>query len=104
MPRSQVLKEAKAGMSGDGGLMPWCHKCQKHLLTPHGAWCHIPFRGMALAPIRKKDSTPSGTNSAYHGEEPESIRAGHARARLALCQPPLSTRLEASNQSNISAS
>lgn len=41
--------------------MPWCHKCQKHPLTPHGAWCHIPFRGMALAPVSKKDSTPSGT-------------------------------------------
>ncbi len=58
----------RQGGFGSGVLMAWCHKCQKHLLTPHGAWCHIPFRGMALAPVNGKDSTTSGTNKKPTGE------------------------------------
>ncbi len=64
--------------------MASCHKCQKHLLTPHGAWCHIHFTGMALAPVRKKDSTPFAPTAATRSPQVErSHRAVPGGVRLA---------------------
>ncbi len=65
---SRVEGSAKAGKSWRWGpRMPWCQKCQKPLLIPHGARCHIPFRGMARAPIGLDDQTPYG---ALYGGPP----------------------------------